>query len=147
MWASLVELGLCLHPRNAKSVSQLIASSKASRSVFVPPLKGTEGFIFLFVSIKFNFKTPGLVLPVYIFPLISCSFHDFLASAPANRHFALQSLMDLCSSCIRPANVIPSGMAFHLPASGAAERAPADGTSAPGAFRSKAPALSRPWRF
>lgn len=88
----------------------------------------------------FNFKNAWLC-DARVFPLISCSFHDSLPVRPLIDN---SPSVAYGYSFIRVANVIECGIALRLTASGAAERAQADGTSAPGAFRSKAPAPFRP---
>jgi hypothetical protein len=66
--------------RNATFV--LVGGELESESQRMFPLQSTKCSISSLVSIEFNFKTPGFVLPIYIVPLISCSFHDSLPVRP-----------------------------------------------------------------
>lgn len=60
----------------------LVGGELESESQRMFPLQSTKCSISSLVSIEFNFKTPGFVLPIYIVPLISCSFHDSLPVRP-----------------------------------------------------------------
>lgn len=113
-----------------------------SRSMF--PFRSTKCSISSLLSIKFNFKTPGFVLPIYVVPLISCSFHDSLPVRPLIDILPSITYGSFVRLTFAPANAMPSGIAFRLLALGAAECVRADGTSAPGAFRSRALTPSRP---
>lgn len=122
----------------------LVSGDLESEAQSMFPLRSTKCSISSLLSIKFNFKTPGFVLPMYVVPLISCSFHDSLPVRPLIDILPSITYESLVRLTFAPANAMPSGIVFRPLALGAAERVRADGTSAPGAFRSRALTPSRP---